>query len=110
MGVKIILKCDLCGHEDTTFTWGEDPKRYGWHMDRNYCLCDACNKRSAVNPHEEHLQLQERRESAQQENMPKGTPAGSMHAATAEQYLSWKSALHSGRSFPETQSFDGRYQ
>src|SRR3989344_2554929 len=24
--------------------------------------------------------------SAQQENMPKGTPAGSMHAATAEQY------------------------
>ncbi len=47
MGVKIILKCDLCPAADESYTWGEDPGKYGWEANRNYCLCPACNKEAA---------------------------------------------------------------
>jgi len=44
MGAKIILKCDLCRHEDHTFVWGEDPHRYGWRVTVWVCVCPECNK------------------------------------------------------------------
>lgn len=44
MGIKITLKCDLCPHEDTTYTWGEDPQRFGWRITEWVCICPECNK------------------------------------------------------------------
>lgn len=69
MGVKITIICDICHEEDTTYTWGEDPRAHGWEVNRNYCLCDACNTRSAANPDEEHQDLADRRELVRQANM-----------------------------------------
>ena len=45
MGVKITITCDICHEEDTTYTWGEDPKAHGWEVNRNYCLCPECNNK-----------------------------------------------------------------
>jgi hypothetical protein len=47
MGAKIVLKCDLCRREDTTFMWGEDPARYGWRVTVWACVCPECNKKAA---------------------------------------------------------------
>lgn len=38
MGVKIIFTCDLCHETDETYMLEEDPKKYGWEVNRNYCL------------------------------------------------------------------------
>lgn len=54
MGVKISLKCDLCPTEDETYTWGEDPKKYGWEVNNNYCLCPDCNNKQF----DDHEQVQ----------------------------------------------------
>jgi hypothetical protein len=47
MGAKIVLKCDLCRREDSTFMWGEDPARYGWRVTVWVCVCPECNKKAA---------------------------------------------------------------
>lgn len=54
MGVKIIFTCDLCHETDETYMLEEDPKKYGWEVNRNYCLCPDCNNKQF----DDHEQVQ----------------------------------------------------
>jgi hypothetical protein len=68
MGVKIVLKCDLCPREDSTFMRGEDPARYGWRVTVWVCVCPECNKRNKEAHHastDHGLQRQQKDEAGQ---------------------------------------------